>query len=221
MRYRSAFDIIGPSMVGPSSSHTAGANRIGQLAAQIYGETPAEINVTLYGSFAETYKGHGTDRAIIAGLMGMKTDDLRIRNALEIAKASGIHFEFKKGSLEGIHPNSVRIVLGKGENEVNLVGISLGGGSIEIIELNGYNIRFSGDYPTLILQHIDRVGVIGQIGMIIARHGINVSHMEVDRQIRGGPAISVIEMDQLVPNSVLDQISESELIYQVRQLEVV
>lgn len=222
MRYRSAFDIIGPSMVGPSSSHTAGANRIGQLVRKLYGKTPIDVKITFYGSFAETYQGHGTDRAIIAGLMGMKTDDLRIRGSLEIADHNHIQYVFQKGSIEGIHPNSTRLQIQDGDRiSMDVVGISLGGGTIEIIEWNGYNIRLSGDFPTLILEHIDQVGVIGDIGSIIAKNGINVSHMEVDRWERGGQAIIVIEMDEVVPEELLLQISKMPSIRIVRQLEAV
>ncbi|MEB3100811.1 L-serine ammonia-lyase, iron-sulfur-dependent subunit beta [Ferviditalea candida] len=221
MRYRSMFDIIGPAMIGPSSSHTAGANRIGQLARQIYGKTPSQIGITFYGSFAETYQGHGTDRAVIAGLLGMKTDDERIRNALEIAREQNIQFSFHRGSLEGIHPNSVRIELGDAGESLNAVGISLGGGRIELIELNDYNIRLSGDYPTLVLEHVDQVGVIRDLARLLAEHGINISHMEVDRKQRAGQAIAVIEMDQMIDEELLRQIEETKPIFMVKQLEVV
>lgn len=216
------FDIIGPSMVGPSSSHTAGANRIGQLARQVLGSTPREVGITLYGSFAETYQGHGTDRALIAGLMGMKTDDLRIRDALQFAEEQQIQFDFQKGAAEGIHPNSVRMHLRDEQgNEINLVGISIGGGSIEIIELNGYNIRFSGDYPTLLIEHLDQVGVIRIIGDILAKYRINVCHMEVDRRQRGGQAVAVVEMDEVLSGTIIHELEQVEPIRLVKQLGVV
>lgn len=220
MRYRSIFDIIGPSMVGPSSSHTAGANRIGQVARKLYGETPKDVTITFYGSFAETYRGHGTDRAIIAGLMGFKTDDMRIRDALAIAEQENIRYRFEKGVMEGIHPNSVRIRI-VGNETLDMTGISIGGGSIEVIEYNSYNIRFSGDYPMLLVEHIDRVGVIKEIAALLAEYRINVSHMEVDRKERAGKAISVIEMDEAAPDPLLDRLREIESIVCVKQLEAV
>lgn len=220
MRYRSMFDIIGPAMIGPSSSHTAGANRIGQVARRLYGGTPDTATITFYGSFAETYQGHGTDRAIVAGLMGFKADDTRIRDALEIAAQQQLHYRFEKGTIEGIHPNSVTIRI-DGDRPLFMTGISIGGGSIEIIEYNGYNIRFSGDYPMLIVEHTDRVGVVKEIATILVDFKINVSHMEVDRKERAGQALSVIEVDEAVPDVVLNRLGVIESIVSLRHLEAV
>lgn len=214
------FDIIGPAMVGPSSSHTAGANRIGRMVRNLYGETPRNVEITFYGSFAETYQGHGTDRAIIAGLMGFKADDMRIRDALEIAAQEQLQFRFDKGMAEGIHPNSVRIHI-NGERQLILTGISIGGGTIEVIEYNGYNIRFSGDYPMLLVEHTDRLGVIKDITTVLVDHGINVSHMEVDRKERSGHALSVIEVDQLVPDIILDRLRSIDSVEVLQRLEAV
>lgn len=220
MRYRSMFDIIGPAMVGPSSSHTAGANRIGRMARNLYGETPRDVLITFYGSFAETYQGHGTDRAIIAGLMGFKADDMRIRHALEIAAQENMQFRFEKGMAEGIHPNSARIRI-NGERKLDLMGISIGGGTIEVIEYNGYNIRFSGDYPLLLVEHTDRLGVIRDITTVLVEYGINVSHMEVDRKERSGQALSVIEADQFVLDSILDRLRSIDSVVLLQHLEAV
>ncbi len=220
MRYRSMFDIIGPPMAGPSSSHTAGANRIGQIVRAIHEGTPKNVRITLYGSFAETYRGHGTDRAILAGLMGMKPDDARMRDALNIAAAENIRYELDQGTVEGIHPNSVRIRIEDG-HPLDATGISIGGGRIEIIELNGYNIRLSGDYPTLIIEHLDQVGVIKDIGLMMARYHINVSHMEVDRRERAGQAMAVVEMDQMVSTEWLEKMRSKAHISKVQQLEAV
>lgn len=221
VRYRSIFDIIGPSMVGPSSSHTAGANRIGQLANQIFGEVPEQVKITFYGSFAETYQGHGTDRAVIAGLLGMKTDDLRIRDSLDIAASSNVHISIDTAQAEGVHPNCVRIELKNVKKNLNIVGISTGGGSIEIIELNGYDIRFSGSFPTILIEHIDQIGMIHYVTSILKEHGINVSHMEVDRHHRNGAAITVIEMDQMVSEQVIEELKKEKAIVMVKILEVV
>ncbi len=219
MRYRSIFDIIGPSMVGPSSSHTAGANRIGQMAYQIFGEIPERVKITFYGSFAETYQGHGTDRAVVAGLLGMKTDDLRIRDSLEIAESLNVRISFATAQAEGVHPNCLRMELKNTKKNLNIVGISTGGGSIEIIELNGYDIRFSGAFPTLLIEHIDQIGMIQYVTNILKQNGINVSHMEVDRHQRNGAAITVIEMDQPASEQVIEELKKEKAIIMAKKLE--
>jgi L-serine dehydratase len=219
--YRSAFDIIGPAMVGPSSSHTAGANRIGQMVRQLSGATPSTVKVTFFNSFAETYIGHSTDRATIGGLLGLRTDDPRNRDALDIARRAGMKIVFETGTLDGVHPNCLRAEVRGAGDPVNAVGISIGGGRIAIIELDGYNVRLSGEYPTLVLRHIDRIGVVETIGTILARAGINVSHMEIDRKRRGGEAIAVIELDQAVTTGILDSLRQRLPLLTVKQLEAV
>ena len=148
MKYRSVFDIIGPVMVGPSSSHTAGAVRIGLFTRYIFGMQPEDVKITLYGSFKETYKGHGTDIALIGGLLGYNTSDKRIRTSMEDAKAAGMEFEFIESEIEHIHPNTAKIEVQAGRHSLDLIGKSIGGGKMVIFELLGFDVNLSGDFPT-------------------------------------------------------------------------
>ena len=148
MKYRSVFDIIGPVMVGPSSSHTAGAVRIGLFTRYIFGRQPEDVKITLYGSFKETYKGHGTDIALIGGLLGYNTSDKRIRTSMEDAKAAGMEFEFIESGIEHIHPNTAKIEVQAGRYSLDLIGKSIGGGKMVIFELLGFDVNLSGDFPT-------------------------------------------------------------------------
>ena len=148
MKYRSVFDIIGPVMVGPSSSHTAGAVRIGLFTRYIFGMQPEDVKITLYGSFKETYKGHGTDIALIGGLLGYNTSDKRIRTSMEDAKAAGMEFEFIESGIEHIHPNTAKIEVQAGRHSLDLIGKSIGGGKMVIFELLGFDVNLSGDFPT-------------------------------------------------------------------------
>ena len=147
MKYRSVFDIIGPVMVGPSSSHTAGAVRIGLFTRYIFGMQPEDVKITLYGSFKETYKGHGTDIALIGGLLGYNTSDKRIRTSMEDAKAAGMEFEFIESGIEHIHPNTAKIEVQAGRHSLDLIGKSIGGGKMVIFELLGFDVNLSGDFP--------------------------------------------------------------------------
>ena len=148
MKYRSVFDIIGPVMVGPSSSHTAGAVRIGLFTRYIFGVQPEDVKITLYGSFKETYKGHGTDIALIGGLLGYNTSDKRIRTSMEDAKEAGMEFEFIESGIEHIHPNTAKIEVQAGRHSLDLIGKSIGGGKMVIFELLGFDVNLSGDFPT-------------------------------------------------------------------------
>ena len=148
MKYRSVFDIIGPVMVGPSSSHTAGAVRIGLFTRYIFGMQPEDVKITLYGSFKETYKGHGTDIALIGGLLGYNTSDKRIRTSMEDAKAAGMEFEFIESGIEHIHPNTAKIEVQASRHSLDLIGKSIGGGKMVIFELLGFDVNLSGDFPT-------------------------------------------------------------------------
>ena len=197
MKYRSVFEIIGPVMIGPSSSHTAGAARIGRVARDLFGRQPEWARIHLYGSFAETYKGHGTDVAIIGGLLDYDTFDERIRTAFEDAAALGMTFEFIPEEEEADHPNTAKIVIGDSQGEMELVGISIGGGTMEVTELNGFPLRLSGHFPALLVVHDDRSGVIANVSNAIASQGMNIAHMEVGRKEKGKMALMVIEVDQM------------------------
>ncbi|MFC4617305.1 L-serine ammonia-lyase, iron-sulfur-dependent subunit beta [Camelliibacillus cellulosilyticus] len=206
MKYRSVFDIIGPVMIGPSSSHTAGAARIGRLARHLFGKQPTKVEIHLYGSFAKTYKGHGTDVALVGGLLDYDTFDERIVDALNEAKALGITVVFIEEEEEAEHPNTARLILSDGKDRIEVVGVSIGGGKIEITELNGYELKLSGNHPALFVVHQDRHGAVAACAGVLAEHAINISYMEVSRQEKGQVALMVIETDGPVPQTVADEI---------------
>lgn len=192
------FDIIGPVMVGPSSSHTAGAVRLGKIARTLLGEEPKIAVVGLHGSFAQTYMGHGTDRAIIGGILGFNPDDTRIKQSLELAKKEKIEFSFETVILKDAHPNSTKIILyGQSGKRVEMVGSSIGGGNVVVKEINGMEAEFSGEYPTLIVVHKDVPGMVAYVTGILAGAKINIARMNLFRSQRGGQAVMVIEIDHI------------------------
>jgi L-serine dehydratase len=206
MRFKDVFSIIGPAMIGPSSSHTAGAVRIGRAARHLFGRGPAEAIVTLYGSFAETYAGHGTDRAIAAGLLDLDTDDERVPDALEEADRIGLRIAFRTGVGIGPHPNYARIELRDEQGAAELSGASIGGGNIQIVSINGFDAGCSGQYPTLVVTHADRQGVLAALTRIISEAGLNIGFMVVDRKARDGEAMTVIEIDARPSEVLMEEI---------------
>lgn len=218
MKYRSVFEIIGPVMIGPSSSHTAGAARIGRVVRDLFGRQPEWARIHLYGSFAETYKGHGTDVAIIGGLLDYDTFDERIKTAFEDAAAVGMTFEFIPEEEEADHPNTAKIVIGDHQGEMELVGISIGGGTMEVTELNGFPLRLSGHFPALLVVHDDRAGVIANVSNAIASQGMNIAHMEVGRKEKGKMALMVIEVDQMFDETLLNELKNLPNVTQVSTL---
>ncbi|QNK55111.1 L-serine ammonia-lyase, iron-sulfur-dependent subunit beta [Paenibacillus sp. PAMC21692] len=202
MRFKDVFSIIGPSMIGPSSSHTAGAVRLGRCARQALGVMPNEAEIRFYGSFADTYVGHGTDLAIIAGLLDLDTDDVRIRHSIQHAEQLGMQIKFMPMTRPNVHPNTVTMLLQGEGRKVTMTGCSIGGGSIEIINVNGFDVKFTAVYPTLLIYHKDRTGMVAEISDIARQAGINISYMEVDRKMRNGEALTVIESDErLLPEA--------------------
>ncbi len=204
------FDIIGPVMIGPSSSHTAGAVRLGRVVNKLMdGAVPIITEITLSGSFAQTYKGHGTDRALLAGIMGYHSYSPEIRDALEIAKDKGIEFSFKKENIKGAHPNTalIRYVLPDG-SEGAMQGASVGGGNIQVSRINGMNVDFSGDNNTLLVMHEDKPGVIAGVTNIMHWEyaDLNISNFHLSRESKGGKAIMTIEIDSLPPDTLIDSI---------------
>jgi len=192
----SVFDMIGPVMIGPSSSHTAGVVRIARAAIRILGGVPDEVSVTFYNSFARTYEGHGSDRAILGGLMDFKTDDPRIKNALEIAAETGLNYKFKSiGNSSIHHPNTIKLNLTKGDTQIEVVGESLGGGVINIAEVDGFTANFSAQNHTLIIKAGDISGAIAFISGVIAQEKTNIATMSVSRKGKNDVACHVIEMD--------------------------
>lgn len=216
------FDIIGPIMIGPSSSHTAGAVRIGNAAASLLCEEPEEIEVLFSGSFARTYKGHGTDKATVAGILGMKADDIRIPDSLSIAKSRNISVVFKTGEIENSHPNTMRIVLkGVTSKTVNICASSIGGGNIVITEIDGMKIEFTGKYTTLIVVHMDIPGVIATVTNVIALSGVNIANMRDNRLYPNGDAKMLIETDENVPNGTIDKIRKIPSVYDILMIKPV
>jgi L-serine dehydratase len=195
----SLLDIIGPVMVGPSSSHTAGACRLGLLARDLVGSTPQRARIELHGSFARTGEGHGTDKAIAGGLMGFRPDDERLRDALEIAEREGLRYSFEKTKLgeEGhVHPNTVRITVERGDRSAVMLGSSLGAGRILVSEIDGFPVEVHGNYHTIVLVAEDVRGSIARIAGILADDGLNIATLRVTRKERGGDAFMVIELDE-------------------------
>ncbi len=190
------FDILGPVMIGPSSSHTAGAARIGLITRSLLGAPAAKAEIVLHGSFAKTYKGHGTDRAIVAGILGMKTDDVCLRFSLETAKEQGLPVTILTRELEGAHPNTAEITLTDTAGKtVSLRGCSIGGGNILITRINGMEVCLTGQYTSLIVLHRDAPGTIASVTEIMAQRGVNICNFRLARQTKGGQAIMTIELD--------------------------
>ena len=207
------FDIIGPVMVGPSSSHTAGAARIGAMARKILGETPKKARILFHGSFANTYKGHGSDKAVIGGLLGFAPDDMRIRDSLSIAEEEGLDFKFETITLDDTHPNTI-VIIAETENgkHINMQGASVGGGNIIIQKLGGIDVDFNGNFDTLIIEHTDAPGVIAHVTNYLASRRINIANMKVFRSSKGGPSIMIIETDGYLPGDISSDIQKIDRI---------
>lgn len=203
------FDMMGPVMVGPSSSHTAGAARIGNMGRTLLGEEVARADIGLHGSFAETGFGHGTDRALLAGLLGMKPDDLRIPNAYEEANRAGMAYSFRTVELRDAHPNTALLELtGKSGKKLTLQAASIGGGAIVVNKIDGIDVNFTGDFNTLIVRNQDESGSVAAITSILSQVHINVANMSVNRHRRGGDALMVIETDQHIKPRQVEFLSE-------------
>lgn len=199
------FDIIGPVMIGPSSSHTAGAVRIGKYARSILGTTPIEATIYFSGSFAKTYQGHGTDKAIIGGILGMDTDDENIPISMEIAKKQGLKYEFVPTEIDDAHPNTARIILHDENNRsICIQGASVGGGNIMINEINGTEVEISGQSDTLIITHNDVPGVVSDITHILKDSFVNISGLSLCRNKKGGVAVITIQIDGDITKEVND-----------------
>jgi L-serine dehydratase len=214
----SVFDMIGPVMIGPSSSHTAGVVRIGRAAIRVLGGVPDEALITFYNSFARTYEGHGSDRAILGGLMDMKTDDANIKQAFEIAKEKNFKYTFKSiGNASVYHPNTIKLNLTKGDKKVEIIGESLGGGLINIAKVDGFSADFSAQAHTLIIKAEDVSGAIAFISSVIAQEKTNIATMSVSRKGKHDIACHVIEMDSGLQPITIEYLKSlpwiSELIY--------
>ena len=215
MKSVGVFDILGPIMVGPSSSHTAGAARLGKVARAVAGADIGEVTFYLHGSFARTYKGHGTDRALVAGILGMEPSDLRLRDSLEIARELGLKIDFKEADLGDVHPNTVEFIIRGKEGNYGLIGSSIGGGSIEVTSVNGNAVNFTGAYPTVIVSNRDVPGVLSKVASILYDNDINIAFMKVFRNQKGKNATMVFEVDHEITAEIIGNIKAIEGINKV------
>lgn len=218
MKFRSVFDIIGPVMIGPSSSHTAGAARIGLVTRQLFQKKPTWVAFHLYGSFAKTYRGHGTDVALVAGVLGFETHDERITESFKHAEENGLSYSFHEEDAHLDHPNTVKIRLGDGTDEMELIGISIGGGKVEVKELNGFELRLSGNHPAILVVHDDRYGTIASVSTKLAEYEINIGHMQVSRKEQGQEALMVIEVDQNIDVKTINELTKLDHVKKVTKI---
>jgi len=206
-------------MIGPSSSHTAGAVKVGYLARSIFKDKLNKADIHLHGSFARTFKGHGTDRALVGGLLGFKPDDERIKNSLQIAKERNVEIEFHLSDLRGVHPNTAKLDLVGENKEMSIIGSSIGGSRIKIIQIDDYEVDFSGEMPTLWVLHKDEPGEIGIITSILGNYKLNIARMVVFRNKKGEVGSAIIELDHAVNDFVISNLENMDDIYQVRYVE--
>ncbi len=210
------FDIMGPIMVGPSSSHTAGAVRIGRMARTLLGDEPVKAAIHLHGSFAETGVGHGTDKALVAGLLGMATDDLDIPNSFEIAAEKGFKFTFDEVDLREAHPNSVKMeITGASGRRMKMQASSIGGGRIMVDKLDGVWVSFSGDYHTLIIQNMDNQNNLSDVTTALSLARVNVANMSMHRSVKGGNVMMIVETDDPIPGYIVELLEKQPGILQV------
>jgi L-serine dehydratase len=202
----SILEIMGPVMVGPSSSHTAGTARLGRVAHEILDEEPSEVHFFLHPPLAATYRGHGSDFALVGGVLGFDVDDPRIPESIRIAEQGGVTVEFSVEDLGDVHPNTLRIELRGKSREVEVTGSSIGGAVIEVFNINGFRARFKGDSPTLLLFYRDRLGMIHQVTEILAREGINIATLACSRRQRGKEAFMQIDIDSPLSQDALQRI---------------
>ena len=217
MSFISVFDVLGPNMIGPSSSHTAGAAKIAYLAQKMITGPLLQVDFTLYGSFARTYRGHGTDRALLGGIMGFTTDDMRIRNSFEIAENKGIAFTFQPDEEEtDVHPNTVDIhMVNKAGQEMTVRGESLGGGKVRISRINKVQVDFTGEYSAVIVIQKDRPGVVAHITKALSDRNVNIAFMRLFREGKGNIAYTIVESDGHLPENIREELLKNEHIHDV------
>lgn len=222
MKNYGIFDVLGPVMIGPSSSHTAGAEKLGRAARSIAEENIKSVVFYLHGSFAKTYRGHGTDRALVAGILGMEPDDERIKDSFKIAKDAGIDVQFVESDLGDAHPNTVRIEITKTDGTlVNVTGSSIGGGNIVVTNINGDSVEFSGEYPVILVKHFDKRGMISKITFALALGNINIATLKVGRTMKGDIATTVIETDNKVSKDVVKELHALDGVLNVKAINLV
>lgn len=208
MNFLSIFDVIGPNMIGPSSSHTAGAVSIALMARKMFPEAIAKVTFTLYGSFAKTYRGHGTDRALLGGILGFATDDERIRDAFEHAKSMNVEYKYIiDDKTPTNHPNTADIdIVGTNGHKLSVRGESIGGGKMKIVRIDNIDVEFTGEYSTLIVHQQDKPGVVAHITQALSEQEVNIAFMRLFRENKGANAYTVVESDEAIPEEVLDKI---------------
>jgi len=211
MSFISVFDVLGPNMIGPSSSHTAGAAVIAYLAQKMINGRLVKVELTLYGSFAKTYKGHGTDRALVGGIMGFFTEDVRIRDSFRIAEERGLEIVFHTDETESdVHPNTVDVEMeSESGNKMSIRGESLGGGKVRITRINGVEVDFSGEYSAVIVVHQDTRGVAAHITKCLSDSNVNIAFMRLFREKKGHTAYTIVEVDGAVPEGVADKLRDN------------
>ncbi len=222
MSFISVFDVLGPNMIGPSSSHTAGAAVIAYLAQKMINGPLRRVDFTLYGSFAKTYRGHGTDRALLGGILGFATDDMRIRESFEIARERGLEFSFTANEKETeVHPNTVDIAM---ENEAGqkmvVRGESLGGGKVRIVRINQVRVEYTGEYSAVIVIHQDKPGVVAHITKCLSDRNVNIAFMRLFREKKGEIAYSIVESDGSLPEDVAKELRQNENVHDVMVVQV-
>ncbi|MEQ9288267.1 MAG: L-serine ammonia-lyase, iron-sulfur-dependent subunit beta [Cyclobacteriaceae bacterium] len=216
MEKSSVFDMIGPIMIGPSSSHTAGVVRIGRVGYKLLGGIPEKADITFYNSFARTYQGHGSDRAIIAGLLDFKTDDIRIKTSFDHAEKKGLSYSFKSvGNASTRHPNTVRLHLTRGDRSVEMTGESRGGGAVKISEVNGFNASFSANAHTLIIMSEDLPGSIAFVADVISHDDCNIATMTVSRKGKHDMACQILEMDSGLKPITLEYLRNIKWVHEI------
>jgi L-serine dehydratase len=215
----SILDVMGPVMVGPSSSHTAGTARLGRVAREILDEDPVDVKFILHPPLAATYRGHGSDFALVGGSIGLNVDDPRIPEAIRIAEQLGVNIVFTEEDLGDVHPNTVRVEIRGANRQVEIVGSSIGGGVIEVFNINGFQTRFKGDSPTLLLFYRDRPGMISEVTRIIAEEGINIASLYCSRKQRGKDAFMQIDVDSPLGHVALERICATADVSEARYLD--
>lgn len=217
----SVFDIVGPNMIGPSSSHTAGAARLGKAARKIAGKPIKEVKFYLHGSFAETYMGHGTDKALVGGILGFETDDARIKSSFDIAKETGLSFEFIKTNLgENVHPNTVKMEMLLEDGSVsNLMGASIGGGNIKLTEMDGLALDFNGARCAVVLEIKDIPGAVSFVTGLLAHNGKNIATMSTNKPAKSEYTFVTIETDEQLERDLIDQLNKFEVVAKVVVLD--
>lgn len=222
MKDYTIFDIIGPVMIGPSSSHTAGACRIGYTAQSIIKVPVSEVVFTLYGSFAKTYRGHGTDIALLAGFLGIQPDDERLIDAFKIAQTRGLNYSFIESNEETNHPNTVLITAKTNRLDVwNILGVSIGGGKMIVTSINDIEVQYTGEFNTLITHHKDHSGMLSKISTLLSEHRINIAFMKLYREEKGKKAIGIIETDENIDPSVISELMTLDGMINVNLIEKV